>query len=278
MVRCGRRLGVGLGAILAAAVVHATPGAAQVAVDIAYGPSSSQRLDVFRRRLPGGEGRLRKTILFFHGGGWSRGTKDRLHFVGRTLAAAGYIVVSADYRLYPEVRFPTFVYDAARATAWVHANIRRWGGDRNRIYLMGHSAGAHIAMLVALDPRYLRAAGVPRSVIRGVIGSSGPYSFDPHRHWRNRKTFAAHPGINARPITYVAHHGPRLLLMQGGLDRRVLQSDAEAMAAAYRRAGGWVRLLIYPRWGHNGPLLALTPRRRESAPVLAEIAKFVGRP
>ncbi len=271
-----KRYRIGLAAVPALMLATAAPAAAQSTLDIAYGPAARHRLDVFRPVAR--DGRPRKVILFFHGGSWRRGSKDRTRFVPRTLARRGYVAVSANYRLFPRVRFPAFMTDAARAVAWVRANIRRFGGDPDRIYLMGHSAGAHIAVLLALDPRYLRAAGVPRAAIRGAIGLAGPYAFRPRRVRWLSGIFARHPRPNARPIAYATNIGPRLLLLHGAHDRLIRQSDPEAMAAAYRRAGGRVRLRVYPDLNHISVLMSLAPHLGGDGPVEADILDFVGRP
>jgi acetyl esterase/lipase len=133
-------------------------------------------------------------IVFFYGGGWETGAKEMYRFVGASMAAHGIIVVIPDYRLYPEVRFPAFMDDPAQAVAWTRSNVQRLGGDPHRLFLMGHSAGGQIATLLALDPRYLLAAGVsPAHDLCGVIGLAAPYDFLPpaprsQRYWGRRLT------------------------------------------------------------------------------------------
>jgi acetyl esterase/lipase len=272
--------------ILAALAVLAAPNPAEAQArgprDVAYGPDPRQRLDLY---LPAGAApaRPRKTLVFIHGGGWQRGTKDRHRFVGRSFAAAGYVVVLVNYRLYPQVRFPAFVNDAAKAVAWVRANVRRHGGDPGRIYLMGHSAGAHIAALLALDPRYLRAAGVPRASIRGMIGLAGPYVFRPKRLPRFAPIFAAHPRPNARPVVFARNGaatagGPPLLLLSADLDRVVGARNAPGLAAAYRRAGGRAITRSYPVIGHVQIVLAIARPFRRLAPVVPDVVRFIGAP
>jgi len=262
-------------AIGIASVAFASPAWSESVLNLAYGPNAKHRADVF---LParGAKG-LRTAIVFIHGGGWRRGSRKRLRFIGRALAEMGHVAVSIDYRLYPEVTFPAFVVDGARAVAWVRASASRFGIAPDRIYLMGHSAGAHIAMLLALDRRYLKAFGVPHESIRGAIGLAGPYSFRPHRLARLRRIFEHDPEA-ARPINYARNTGPRLLLLHGRSDGVVPAQQATDLAEAYRRAGGSVRLKIFDGVGHNGVLLAFASALRWRVPVFQEVRGFVGAP
>ena len=126
--------------------------------DIRYADGPRHTLDVY---APPRHASPVPVVVFFYGGGWETGDKAMYRYVGASLAAGGVLAIIPDYRLHPAVVFPAFVEDAARAIAWAHANAARFGGDPHRVFLMGHSAGAQIAALVALDPAYLRAVGLP---------------------------------------------------------------------------------------------------------------------
>lgn len=187
------------------------------------------------------------TVLFFYGGGWESGERGMYRFVGTALAARGVACAIPDYRVYPEVKFPAFMEDAAAALAFVAA---RPGVAVERLFLMGHSAGAQIATLLALDPRYRRAAGGP--VPRGVIGLAGPYDFLPLRSRVLREIF----GPEARwpecqPIRFVTPHAPPMLLAAGTMDRTVLPGNTRRLEAALRQAGVPVRAHVYPGMGHR---------------------------
>src|SRR4051812_37959849 len=136
--------------------------------DVPYGGLPRQSLDVY---VPRGA-RDRPIIVFWYGGGFENGRKSYYRFVGATLAEAGYVAALPDYRVYPEVKFPGFVDDGAQALAWVLEHATEIGGDPRRIYLAGHSAGAHIAAMLAYDPARLERAGIPRDTVRGFIGLS----------------------------------------------------------------------------------------------------------
>ncbi|MCZ6861350.1 MAG: alpha/beta hydrolase [Alphaproteobacteria bacterium] len=258
-------------------------GAATEILNLAYGPNPRHRLDIYlpetRASSEKNSERAKTTVIFFHGGSWRRGSRERYKFVGRAIAELGYVAVLANYRLYPEVKFPAFVDDAARSVAWVRRNAARYKLGGKRLYLMGHSAGAHIAMLLALDPRYLKNAGVPRKSILGAIGLAGPYSFNPLRLARIRPIFADHPNPDeARPVVFARNVGPRLLLLHGSADRIVSARQSQDLANAYRAAGGKAALLIYEGVGHAGVVLALHERFSWRAPVAKALQKFIEGP
>lgn len=238
---------------------------------IAYGKHPRQRLDVYATRKPGGA----PVIVFFYGGGWTGGDRSSHAFVGRRLANAGYVAVIPDYRLYPAVHFPAFVEDAAAAVAWARAAALRQGGDPARLYAMGHSAGAHMAALLALDSRYLARHGLVSRDLAGVIGIAGPYAFRHEQFPRYAPIFGS-AGDAARPAKLVFRAPPPLLLMHGEADTTVDIAHTRALAQAARGAGGRVVLHEYEGVGHAGVLLALSRRFRSRAPVLADIEHFVG--
>lgn len=118
-------------------------------------------------------------MVFIYDGRWSEGSKAQYRFVGQALASQGFVAVIADYRLYPEVRFPTFIEDSAKAVRWILAHIGQYGGNTGCVYLMGHSASAYIAAILTLDERYLRTANAPPDSVCSMIGLAGPYDFLP---------------------------------------------------------------------------------------------------
>jgi acetyl esterase/lipase len=113
------------------------------------------------------------TVVWIHGGGWMRGSKDDVAHKPRAFTARGYLFVPINYRFIPDVTMDAIVRDAAKATGWVRRHIARHGGDPGRLFLMGHSAGAQLAALLCTDTRYLEAEGVPRAAIRGCVPVDG---------------------------------------------------------------------------------------------------------
>jgi acetyl esterase/lipase len=143
-------------------------GGRRVATGIPFSPGAEGKLDIWSSPVSA-EGR-KPVLIFFYGGAWVKGRRQDYGFVGRAYAARGFVVVLPDYRKVPGVRFPAFVQDGAAAVRWVHDNIERYGGDPDRIVLGGHSAGAYNAIMLALDARYLRSAGVDPTVIKAAAG------------------------------------------------------------------------------------------------------------
>ena len=131
-----------------------------IAKDILYGAYEADRLDLYTPEKAGFD-----TVIVFHGGGLEKGSKNNLTYMN-DLTDAGCGVVCADYRMYPDAKFPDFVEDAAQAVRWVQDHIAEYGGSGN-LYVSGHSAGAYLTMMLCLAEKYLAEAGVDRSHIKG---------------------------------------------------------------------------------------------------------------
>ena len=249
--------------------------AARRARDVAYGRGPRQRLDVYapRRR----EGRA-AVAVFFYGGSWDSGRRQDYGWVGQALASRGFLTVIADYGLYPQVRFPGFLEDGARAVRWAQDHAEAFGGDPKRIVLVGHSAGAYNAAMIALDPRYLSAAGVDSRSIRAWAGLSGPYDFLPLTDPVARRTFgeAANPAAT-QPINFVRSDAPPTFLATGDDDTMVYPRNTVKLAARLRQAGVEVEEQHYRGIDHVRMVLALSRMFRGRAPVLAQMADFLQR-
>ena len=241
--------------------------------DLAYGPESRQQLDVYVPDAPAAEPRT--VIVFIHGGSWETGSKGAYRFVGSSLAEQGFIAVLPSYRLSPAVRFPVFVEDAAQAVAWTLRNIDRYGGNPHRVFVMGHSAGAHIALLLTLDRHYLAATGVSADDLRGVIGLSGPYDFKIDSDLL-RSVFGAAPDPRqAQPVRFVRGDAPPLLLIHGTADKICWDEHSIRLTERIRAAGGSAELRLYPGLGHSDTLGGLSQLRRGLAPTLQDVTTFV---
>ncbi len=242
--------------------------------DIAYAAGDRHTLDVY---APGPNTEPAPVVVFFYGGGWASGDKAMYRFVGADLAAHGLLAVIPDYRLYPEVRFPAFMDDAAAAIAWTRANAAKFGGDPQRLFLMGHSAGAQIATLLALDPGYLNSVGrSPRRDICGVIGLAGPYDFLPAANADVGDIFG--PEANwprSQPINHVSAEAPPMLLLAGQSDHTVDPGNTLRLAARLRAAGGDVQDTLYEGISHRAMIVTVSGALGFLAPVREATWHFV---
>lgn len=246
-------------------------GASIAAVTRVYAPDLGLQLDVYR---PPVTSTLMPVALFFYGGSWRTGERRDYAFVGRALAAQGVLTVIADYRKFPQGRFPLFEQDAARAARWTVDHAAEFGGDPRRIFLSGHSAGAHIAVLLASDARYLAAQHLRPRDFAGAIGIAGPYDFLPLTDPKIIEVFGAERDWpQSQPIRFVDGDEPPFLLLQGDGDRIVNPHNATAMTQALRAAKVPVTALHYPQPGHFRILAGL--RYPALAPTLADVVHFI---
>ncbi|WP_372863656.1 alpha/beta hydrolase [Spongiibacter sp.] len=239
--------------------------------DIRYGEHPRQRIDLYR-----GKGRQPlPVVMFIHGGYWSDGERADYRFVGEALAQRGYLAAIISYRLYPEVRFPAFIDDAATALATLRRIAADYGGDPQRIFIGGHSAGAHSAVMLALDERYLAAAGGSPTWIRGFFGLSGPYDFLPPKEDKVAAIFGpSHNYPRGNPINFVAPSRPPALLVHGRDDRTVGARNSLRLAESLSAAGSDVELMISPG-GHAAPLLAFSGIKRQRSQILDTLDRWI---
>jgi len=239
--------------------------------NVAYGTQARQQLDVYSPK----DAQSLPIIVFWYGGGWEDGRKSQYRFVGAALAKVGYVAVLPDYRLYPTVKFPAFVQDGAEALAWVASHAAEIGGDAKRIYVAGHSAGAHLAAMLAYDRAQLARVGLPADTVHGFIGLSGPYALDPNND--TYRTIFATPFGKAdwQPVQLAKAGAPPALLLHGEVDEVVDVAHARVMADALSALGVGVKLRIYPGRGHRDTVAAFAVPAPHKLPVMDEIRAFV---
>jgi acetyl esterase/lipase len=267
--------------------------------DIPYGPHGGQSLDLYLpvswaqateqqdahpdglRPLPKSDPdpdlRPRAAVVFFHGGRWSYGQKEEYRFVAQALVARGYAVAVCNYRKYPSVRFPAFVEDGAAAIAWAFGNLPAHGVDPDRIFLMGHSAGAHIAALATMDRRYSETHGTDPDRIAGLVLMSGPFDFFPIRGDDLRDIFGPEElHAETQPMRFVRSGLPPMLFLHGRRDRTVRPWSSARMASAIRDHGGEARAVFYDFLTHTNILASLSDGIGFLfAPVLEDVSAFL---
>ncbi|WP_245622289.1 alpha/beta hydrolase [Devosia epidermidihirudinis] len=246
-------------------------GTAKVGDGIPYADGPRHRLDIY---APEQRGASAPVVFFIYGGGWNRGERSDYQFVGRALAARGFITVIADYRLVPEVQYPAFLEDSASALRWVQDNIAQYGGDTNRLFLAGHSAGAYNATMLALDPSFLRDYGVTMPIL-GVAALSGPYDFYPFEYGEVRDAFGSAPNPEGtQPINLVTSGIPPMYLATGTTDPIVRMQNTERFAQKLKASGVWVTTRYYEGFGHMEPVIAMGALWRWRMPVLDDMVAF----
>lgn len=247
---------------------------------IAYGSEPRQQLDVYRP-LPEtapAVGR-RPLIVFFYGGTWTTGERASFRFVGEALASRGAVVVIPDYRLSPQVTYPVFVQDSARAMKWGLDNAARLGADPKQVYVMGHSSGGYNAAMLALDPRWLGDLGASPKQLAGWIGLAGPYDFLPMGDPDAQRAFDwPNTPRSSQPIAHVSAAAPRTLLLAATKDTLVDPvRNTEQMADRLRAEGVAVRVQTFDNLSHVTLIGAVaTPIRWIGGPVVPPILDFVG--
>ena len=237
--------------------------------DVAYGNGPCARLDLY---VPEGLAVPAPVLLFFHGGSWQSGSKNVYRFFGQAFASAGISVAVADYRLYPQVKYPAFVEDGAAALRFLRDSIANYGGDATRIFLSGHSAGAFIAAMLACNPEF----GVDRAWIRGVIGIAGAYDFLPLYDPVLIDMFGGDRVMATQPIKYAGNPAPPMLLANGTADRTV-GGNSRRMAKRLRESGNQVELIEYQGVTHLGIMRALAPGFRTRTPLREDMLRFIRR-
>jgi acetyl esterase/lipase len=241
--------------------------------DIAYGSDPRQKLDIY---IPDGLNAPAPVIVFFYGGSWQMGDKSMYPFFGQAFASKGIVTVVVNYRLYPQVKFPGFVEDGANAFRFVHDQIADYGGDPKRLFLAGHSAGAHIAVMLASNLSYLKAAGADPDWIRGTIGIAGPYDFLPLTDPKIIALFGGDRVPETQPINFVDGKRAPMLLVCGTDDETVNHKNTTRMAAKLEKFGNRVEVHQYPGIGHIGIILSLAPGFRGNTTLRDDMVKFVG--
>lgn len=244
--------------------------------DIAFGANPRQKLDVYKPNYsPNSTAAPKPVVVFFYGGAWESGDKSSYLFAAEALTSRGYVVVIPNYRLYPEVIFPTYMEDAALAVKWTIDNISQHEGDPANVFVMGHSAGAQLAALVAYDGKYLGQLGIDRRRIKGVISLAGPLDFLPLTEANLFLIFPEPVRAASQPINFIDGKESPSLLLHGEADTRVGIHNSRNLAARITARGGVVETTYYPEMGHVGILLALAAPLRNGKPVLERIAKFI---
>ena len=241
---------------------------------LAYGPEARQLLDVYQPKNARPNAPL---VVFFYGGSWSMGERADYRFVGEALASKGIVTVVADYRLSPAVRYPVFLQDSALAVRWAFDHARDYDADPERIFVMGHSAGAYNAAMLALDRRWLDAVGLKPARLAGWIGLAGPYDFLPIGDRQTQVAFNwPNTPPDSQPFTHVSRESPPALLLAPAQDKVVdPQRSTVGMAQRLKNQGVTVESELFDNVSHVTLVAAIASVLRGRAPVLERVTSFI---
>ena len=243
----------------------------QVVESIAYGDQPIQRLDIY---IPDMQADNYPVVVFLHGGRWTDGNKDQYRFMGLKMAENGYVTVIPDYSKYPDVKFPAFVEDAAKAVAWTHDNIMDYQGNTDQMYLFGHSSGAHMGGLIAADETYLTANGKTRDIIRGFAGLAGPYAFTPED--KDLKDIFGPPEKypQMRTSNFIDGNQPPMLLIHGQDDDLVSTQNAYAVKREIDAKGGEIIVREYDGYDHTDLVKDFTWIGPDDSVIVRDVLSF----
>jgi arylformamidase len=239
---------------------------AKVVRDLPYAGKGSGPLRTLDLHTPDAKReKPRPIFILIHGGGWRTGDKSNSHFAEpktKWLLDGGYIVASINYRLSPAVQHPAHIEDTCKAIAWVQEHAADFGGDRHRIYLLGHSAGAHLAALAAVDVDRLKSAGADPAGIKGVVLLDGagydipqqyPYLRDDsvmQKMYRDAFTDDPSKQRDASPVHRVTTKPPPFLILH--ITRRLdSPRQSRLLADALRKEGGTAEVVPIPGKSHG---------------------------
>jgi acetyl esterase/lipase len=253
--------------------------AASVEADLAYGEGEQQKLDLY---LPARKDFV--TLVFVYGGGWHTGSRKSVTPVGKTFQELGYGCALLSHRLSPQDKFPAQIEDVAAAFAWVKAKIAAKGGDPKRVWLVGHSSGAHLCLLLAADAKYLKPHKLSPADIAGVIGLSPPVDLEPRKDGkgfgdallagRGADVFSRDTAVmkEASPLRHVSRDLPRTLLIVGDRDFPMLEADAKAFVEKAQTVKASATLFVAKDCDHLGVVKSLLG---DKEPVLEQVLAFL---
>jgi acetyl esterase/lipase len=238
--------------------------------NFSYGTDVRQQLDVY---MPKKVVEDSPVVVFFYGGSWKRGEKEKYSFVGHTFSSMGYVTVIPNYRLYPQVKFPAFVEDGAEVLSWVSENLQQ---AKNGVVIMGHSAGAHTAALLAFDHSYLLKTGQSPDIIRGMVGLAGPYGFNPMKYRSTRPIFAGIEQTDlARPVAFACSAKAPVLLFHGVDDGIVIPANSRELKRSIDACGGSVDYFELEDTGHFTIVLGLSGSFLAKSAILSPLEMFL---
>ncbi len=242
--------------------------------DIAYGELARQKLDIYipketsTQKMP--------IVLFYYGGGWDSGKKTDYLFAAEAFTSKGYVTVIPDYRVFPEVKFPEFMQDPVSAAKWVKTHINEYGGDSDNVFIVGHSAGAHIGMMMNINTQYLQTVDLSPNDFNAFVGLAGPYDFLPLVSQRLKDIFGPKQSRwRSQPINFVIGDNQPILLMVGLKDNTVWPRNTFNLAKAIEGKKGSVQVIEFANYSHVDMVAKMAKPFRDNNDLLDNIVQFM---
>lgn len=246
-------------------------GSQKVIADMDFGSKYNSKLNIY---LPKNTKESNPVIVFFYGGKWEDGSKDDYRFVADAFTELGYIVVIPDYVKYPQVKFPEWQYDAAKALAWTHNNISKYKGNAKELFVIGHSSGAHIGALLTVDNKYLAAEGGNRNWIKAFAGIAGPYHFIPEED-DLKDMFGPQQNYKYMHVTnYIDGKQPPMLLLWGKKDTIVGEININNMLPQLQETNSLYQVKYYDDLDHISIISSLTRYKRNKSKIYEDINSY----
>ena len=240
---------------------------------ITFDGSLDLKLDIYRPK----DATNAPVVVFYYGGRWEFGNREDYRWFAEALARNGFVAILPDYRKYPQVKLDGFMTDAANALAWSFEHAAEYGGDLDQLFVMGHSAGAHLALMLATNAQWMASHQIEPTRLAGAIGLAGPYNFLPLTADDMIGMFGSTPEQQARsqPINFVDGDEPPMLLLHGSADNTVWPKNSTTLAQAVKAKGGRAEVITYPDVTHSGILLSVSPTFRGKASALEDSVRFI---
>lgn len=246
-------------------------------IDVAYGADQRQKLDIYYPALTTDKarGKDKPVIVFVYGGAWKQGDKRDFKFIAHAFTRAGYRVVIPNYRLYPKVKFPLFVDDVADSIAYMAQHEKTlFGNLSNGIVLMGHSAGAHTAALLASDQRYLKSRNI-KIALKGLVVLAGPYDLSLNDPEVIPIFQPIHDANRAKPVRLVQNNMPPVLLLHGLQDTRVKPFHTKRFMQALQKKGVRYEARLYKNVSHINIIASIAAPLRSLNTSYKDILTFL---
>lgn len=234
-----------------------------------YGDKNRQTMDIYHPKS-----RPHKTPIFFvYGGAWTEGDKKDYKFIGQALSELGHPVIIPNYRLYPDVRFPTFIQDTAQAIRFTEENAQQLlDNPLKKFILMGHSAGAYNAALLATRPEYLGESLYQN--MQALIALAGPYDL-PLNDPDVKPVFAGATATTSNILQNTHANMPPSLLLHGLADERVFPFHTERWQRVLREYENSVEVHLYPNVNHIDIVSGIAMPLRRLSPSFQDIQQFL---